>query len=140
MDAELRLSRRFLAGLLAGLAVASPALASGAPEKDKKKGGGLSFIQFPTLTATVAAPRGRRAVMTIETGVDVKDEKLREFAALSEPRLRAAYTQTLQVYAAGLAPNELPNAEYISRVLQRDTDRVLGKPGAKLLLGTILIN
>ncbi len=140
MDAALRLRRRVHACLHGALGAAPTALASGAPEKDKKKGGGLSFIQFPTLTATVAAPRGRRAVMTIETGVDVKDEKLRELAALSEPRLRAAYTQTLQVYAAGLAPNELPNAEYISRVLQRDTDRVLGKPGAKLLLGTILIN
>ncbi len=139
MDAALRLRRRFLAGLLA-FAVASPALAAGAPEKDKKKGGGLSSIPYPTQTATVAAPRGRRAVMTIETGVDVKDEKLRDLAGLSEPRLRAAYTQSLQVYAAGLAPGEAPNADYISRLLQRDTDRVLGKAGAKLLLGTILIN
>ncbi|MBA4795554.1 hypothetical protein [Phenylobacterium sp.] len=139
MDADLRLRRRLLMGLLAAFA-ATPALAAGGAEKDKKKGGGLSFIQLATLTATVAGPRGRRAVMTVEAGVDVKDEKLRELADLSQPRLRAAFTQTLQIYASGLGPGDLPDADYIARVLQRDTDRVLGKPGAKLLLGTILIN
>ncbi|MDP1872825.1 hypothetical protein [Phenylobacterium sp.] len=120
---------------------ASPAAAAGPPKGgDKKKGGGLTFLQFQTLTATVAGERGRRAVLTLEVGLDIPDEKLRAHAELSEPRLRASFSQTLRVYAAGLAPAGLPDADYIGRQLQRDADRVLGKSGATLLLGTILVN
>ena len=124
-----------------GLFAAGAASAAGAPKGgDKKKGGGLTFLQFPTLTATVAGERGRRAVMTVEVGLDIPDEKLRAHAELSEPRLRAAFSQSLRVYGAGLSPSALPNADYIGRQLQRDADRVLGKAGARLLLGTILVN
>lgn len=137
---RLRLALPLLFGGLVALS-ASPAAAAGAPKGgDKKKGGGASFIQFATLTATVAGERGRRAVLTLEAGLDIPDEKLREAAELSTPRLRAAFSQSLRVYAAGLAPAALPNADYIARQLQRDADRVLGKAGATLLLGTILVN
>lgn len=137
---RLRLALPLLFSGLVALS-ASPAAAAGAPKGgDKKKGGGASFIQFPTLTATVAGERGRRAVLTLEAGLDIPDEKLREAAELSTPRLRAAFSQSLRVYAAGLAPAALPNADYIARQLQRDADRVLGKGGATLLLGTILVN
>jgi hypothetical protein len=136
---RLRLALPLLFSGLVALS-ASPAAAAGAPKGDKKKGGGLTFIQFQTLTATVAGERGRRAVMTVETGLDIPDEKLREAAELSTPRLRAAFSQSLRVYAAGLGPAALPNADYIARQLQRDADRVLGKGGATLLLGTILVN
>lgn len=130
----LRLS---LAGLAAGLAQ-GPAQANSAPEK--KKGGGASFLQIPTMTAVVIRRDGRRGVLTVETGVDVPDTALRARAEALQPRLRAAYTQVLQVYAAGLAPGGVPDADYLSRELQRQTDLVLGRPGAKLLLGTILMN
>ena len=43
-------------------------------------------------------------------------------------------------YAASLPPGGLPNADTIGVSLQRATDEVLGKPGAKLLLGSILEN
>ena len=121
------------------LSLATPALAA-APKEEKKKGGGASFIQIPTLTATILRRDGRRGVLTVETGVDVPDGGLRARAEASQPRLRAAYTQVLQVYAAGLSPGGLPNADYLSRELQRQTDLILGKRGAKLLLGTILMN
>jgi len=35
---------------------------------------------------------------------------------------------------------EGPNADQIAQLLQRATDRVLGRPGAKLLLGTVMVN
>ena len=130
---RLRLALPILFSGLVALS-AKPAAAAGAPKGgDKKKGGGLTFIQLQTLTATVAGERGRRAVMTVETGLDIPDE-------MSTPRLRAAFSQSLRVYAAGLGPAALPNADYIARQLQRDADRVLGKGGATLLLGTILVN
>jgi hypothetical protein len=120
------------------LSLASPALAS-APQ-EKKKGGGENFIQIPTLTATILRRDGRRGVLTVETGIDIADNGLRARAAASQPRLRAAYVQVLQIYAAGMSPGSVPNVDYLSRELQRQTDLVLGKRGAKLLLGTILMN
>lgn len=78
--------------------------------------------------------------MTVEAGVDVPDAGLRERAQASTPRLVGAYAEVLETYAAGLAPGGVPNADYLSRELQRQTDMVLGRPGAHFLLGTILVN
>lgn len=132
------MNRRLLLALPL-IAVLAPgvALASG-PEK--KKGGGVSFIQINTLTSTVIRPDGRRGVLTVETGIDVPDEKLRARAELLLPRLRAAYVQALQTYASGVNPTAPPNADLLARELQRETDRVIGQKGARLLLGTMLMN
>jgi len=112
-----------------------------ANEGDKrKKGGGASFIQIDTITATVMRMNGRRGTMTVETGVDVPDATLHARAEASTPRLMAAFSDTVRTYAAGLPAGAVPNADYLSRELQRQADAVLGKPGAKLLLGTIIVN
>ena len=117
-----------------------PSAALAAESEEKKKGGGQDYIQIPTLTATLTRPDGRRGVLTVETGVDVPDRKLRDRAEASTPRLRAAYAQVVMTYAGSLGPGSAPNADYLSRELQRQTDLVLGRPGARLLLGTILVN
>ena len=124
---------------IAGPLVAiTPAQAAEGPQK--KKGGGLNYIQFDTLTATIIRPNGRRGTMTVDSGINVPDSGLHDRAMLSLPRLRAAYVQWLVSYAAGLGPGEPPDPDYISVCLQRETDRTLGKPGAHLLLGAILLN
>jgi hypothetical protein len=124
------------------VALASPGLmASGAAKKEeKKKSGGTSYIQFQALAATITRANGRRGVLTVEVGLDVPNAKLREKAELNLPRLRAAFVQTLQIYAAGMTPSMPPNPDVLGTTMQRDTDRILGQPGAKLLLGTMLIN
>ena len=128
-----------LAALAAALPVA--AQASGGGEKtEKKKGGGLSYLQLPTLTATIMRPDGRRGVLTVETGIDIPNSDQRAKADLLIPRFRAGFVQALQIYASGLQPATAPNADFIARELQRETDRVLGKAGGRLLLGTILLN
>jgi hypothetical protein len=128
------------------LVAALPALTGPAPVKagaqadEKKKGGGVSYIQFRTLTATIIRSDGRRGVLTVEAGVDVPDANLRTRANISQPRLRAAYVQFLETYAGGLPPGAPPDADYIARALQNQTNQVLGQSGARLLLGTILID
>lgn len=131
--------RRFAAALV--LAAALPAVARAAAKKgEKKKGGGESYIQLQTLAATTLRPNGRRGVLTVEAGVDVPDGALRARAEASLPRLRAAYVQVVQIYAAGLNGTTAPNADFLARELQRETDRVLGRKGARLLLGSMLLN
>jgi hypothetical protein len=120
-------------------------LAIGLPERarakeEKKKAGGETYIQINTLTGTTNRGGGRRGVLTVECGLDVPDSALRTRATESLPRLRAAYVQTVMVYAAGLAPGAVPSTDYLGQALQRQTDIILGKRGARLLLGAILVN
>jgi len=117
-----------------------PAVASASGGDEKKKGGGAAFLQIKAIAATIIRRDGSRGVITVECGIDVADEKLHAVAEVSQPRLRAAYAGWVQSYAGGLSVGAVPDADYISRELQRLTDMTLGKKGAKLLLGTILVN
>jgi len=133
------MDRRHL--LVASLALAAlPALAHAESGEKKKKSGGTSYLPLETVTATLVRSDGHRGVLTVEVGLDVPDGALRAKAEKILPRIRAAYVQSVQIYAAGLPGATAPNADYIARELQRQTDISMGGPGAKLLLGTILVN
>jgi hypothetical protein len=126
--------------LAATLLIAAPGAAQAASSREKKAVGGLTYLPLPTVTSSVVQPNGRRGVLTVEAGLDVPDPRLRERAQASRPRLRAAYAQMLQTYATGLPPGSPPNADTVGREMQRETDRVLGRKGARLLLGTVMVN
>ena len=123
---------------LTALAVLPPAAARAAG--DKQKSGGGSYVPVQTLLGTTMRAGGRRGVLSVDCGLDVPDESLRTRAEQSAPRLRAAYAQTIQAYAAGLPSGALPNAEYIAQRLQQQTDGILGRRGARVLLGAIIVN
>jgi hypothetical protein len=129
----------FALATLAPVAAAQNAWANDPPKANLKKGGGTTFVQIQTLTATVTRMGGRRGVMTVDAGLDIPDGALRERAQLSIPRLRAAYVQAVSVYAAGLPAARAPDADFIAGMLQRLTDTQLGRKGAKLLIGAIMI-
>jgi len=130
------------AGALAGTLMGAPALASAGEggDKNKKRSGGVSYVSIDPLTGATNRPNGRRGVMSVECGLDIPDGALRERAQASLPRLRAAYVQIVTIYAAGLRPATPPNPDFLGLALQRETDRILGRPGARLLLGSILLN
>ena len=119
---------------------AAPAAALANEGGDKKATGTDTYIAMKTLLGTTLQANGNRGVLSVDCGLDVPDPTLRARAHQSIPRLRAAYVQTVQAYAAGLGAGSLPNADYLSQTLQRQTDSVLGRPGAKLLLGAIIAN
>jgi hypothetical protein len=112
----------------------------GGAKNKKKKAGGETYIPIETLTAYTAKPNGRRGVMTVDCGLDVPDAKLRDRAELMLPRLRAAYVQSLQIYAGGLPAGYPPNPQFLLQTLQHDTDQTLGRPGARVLLGAVIVN
>jgi hypothetical protein len=133
------IDRRRIIVLLVAPALLAP-VSGLAQNAEKKKGGGLTYVQFDTLTATIIKNDGRRGVLTVEAGVDVPNAGLRAKVNLELPRLRAAYVQVLQSYIWGLNPGSPPDPDYLSMMLQRQTDQVLGQPGAHLLLGAMLVN
>ena len=133
-DVAAVMDRRRLLSLIALAALPGVAAA------EKKKSGGGTYVPIQTLLGTTVRGRGGRGVLSVDCGLDVPDAALRTRAEQSTPRLRAAYVQTVQAYAAGLPAGALPNAEYIAQALQRQTDAILGRPGARILLGAIVVN
>ena len=125
--------------LLLAFAAAVP-LAAHAEDSKKKKSGGDTYLPMDTLTGATFRADGRRGVLTVECGLDVPDGGLRARADAELPRIRAAFLQIVISYAAGLHPGQVPNPDYLGMTLQRQTDQMLGRPGARLLLGAILVN
>jgi hypothetical protein len=133
---------RFSPRPLALAAAAAAALAAGpaALAKDAPKGNTATYTSFDALTATIWRTDGRRGVLTVQGGLDVADPALRAKAAASGPVLRDAYVRALNVYAQSLVPGSVPDIDQIGMRLQRATDGVLHRPGARVLLGTVLAN
>jgi hypothetical protein len=130
------MDRRVLLAL-AAFALAAPSAALAAEEKPSGAG---AYVQLEPLLGTTVRSASRRGVMSVDCGLYVPDAGLRTRVEQSIPRLRAAYVQTVQSYAAGLGDGALPNVDYIAQTLQRQTDAILGRPGARLLLGAIIVN
>lgn len=135
-DMERMHRRLFLSLALA----AAPAAALASEGGEKKKSGGGSYLQIDTLLGTTLRATGRRGVLAVDCGLDIPNEALRTRAEQSVPRLRAAYVQTVQSYASSLGPGALPSTDYLTQALQRQTDVILGRPGARVLLGAIIVN
>lgn len=98
-----------------------------------------SYLRLPTITANVRRPGGRLGVMTVETGIDTPDAALRTRVAQSAPRLRAAYAAVVQQSANALPPGTAPDVERLVAQLQAATNTVMGRAGARLLIGTVMV-
>lgn len=119
-------------------AAAAPALA--AEGATKGAAAPQHYLPFPGVTASVMGAGGRRGVLAMDASLDIPNQALRDRAASLAPRLRAAYTQSLNIYAGGLSPGRPIDPDYVSLEMQRQTDAVIGKGGAKFLIGSILVN
>lgn len=128
------MDRRALLGLAAvAAAAATPVKASGGGSTQ------ASYLRLPTVTANVRRPGGALGVMTVETGVDTPDAALRTRVAQSAPRLRAAYAAVVQQAANALLPGAPPDIERLVAQLQAATNQTIGRPGARLLIGTVMV-
>lgn len=122
--------------VLGAALTARPALASEGKKEEKP----VTYFQLDPISAVVLRRDGRRGVMTVETGIAAKDPKLMARAQASTPRLRAAFSQVLMIYAAGLRGGIAPDMDYVGRELQKACDQVMGRPGAKVLMGSVLLS
>lgn len=130
--------RDLLSLIVLASSLAAPALA--ADDKAKKKSGGENYVPINPITGTINRSGGRRGVLSVDCGLEIDDTKLREYALLALPRLRAAYEQVVMVYAAGMPSGSEPNADYLAQSLQRQTDLILKRPGARFLIGAVLVS
>ncbi|MBA4807228.1 Tat pathway signal protein [Brevundimonas sp.] len=136
------MERRALLGL-AVVATAAASTSASTPARASSSGGAAavspdSYFRLPVITASILHPDGRRGVFSVEAGVDVPDAALRTRAQQSTPRLRAAYTTAVQRFANGLRSGVVPNIDQLANDLQAATNTTLGRPGARILLGTVM--
>ena len=99
-----------------------------------------TYLAMPTITANVVRTGGRRGMMTVETGIDTPDAALRVRVAQSMPRLRAAFAVAVQQSANVIRPGAPPDVERLVAELQAATNTVMGRPGARLLIGTVMLS
>jgi hypothetical protein len=129
-----------LAAALAGGPLVMPAAAYASAHGKEEKKAPPTYFALDPINAVVLRRDGRRGVMSVEAGIEAKDPVLMARAQASTPRLRAAFAQVLMVYAAGLRGGIAPDMDYVGRELQKACDQVLGKPGAKVLMGSAMLS
>jgi hypothetical protein len=132
------MDRRALLGL-ALVAASAGSAAAGAPASDAGGAPAASYINLHAVNAAVTRARGRRGVLTVDVGIDVPDLDLRAVAATAGPRLRSEMAQVVQSFAAALRPGEPPDVHRLSRELQFAVNQALGRRGARVLLGTVMV-
>ena len=132
------MDRRALLGL-ALVAASAGSAAAGAPASDDGGAPAASYINLNAVNAAVTRASGRRGVLTVDVGIDVPDLDLRAVAATAGPRLRSEMAQVVQSVAAALRPGEPPDVHRLSRELQFAVNQALGRRGARVLLGTVMV-
>jgi hypothetical protein len=119
---------------------AAPAAVAKSQDKGKGVESTTTVIEMDALTVNIFRSSYGRGKVEVIMSLDVPNSSLRERALQSMPRLRAAYVQTLTRIVYDLPMRTPPNIGALSAALQRATDQVLGRPGAKVLLGSVVVN
>jgi flagellar basal body-associated protein FliL len=141
----LRLRRRLsLFAALAACALsgteARAAEAGNNPSAQHKTTQSESYVIIEPLYASILDGARSHGLLLVELGLDVPDAKLRDRVNQSLPNLRDAYVRSLLIYAAtSVRAWRQPNVEDISIRMQAITDRVMGQPGARVLMAQTAI-
>jgi flagellar basal body-associated protein FliL len=100
-----------------------------------------SWVMVDPFTISVIQDGAVRGTFTINFGMDVPDNSLREKAETMMPRLRDAWLRSLNLYAAtSLRPKRQADIAELSARIQQTADEVLGKPGAKVLMAQAVVD
>lgn len=99
-----------------------------------------SYVMVDPITSTIMNSRRARGLLMVEIGLDVPDAALRAEVEANMRRLQDAYLRSLAAYTvSGLRASDLPDVDAIAARLQRVTDFVMKRPGAKLLLMQVAV-
>ena len=111
-----------------------------APKKQRSSTSLASWVMVDPFTITIIQDGRLRGRLTVSFGMDVPDDKLREYAELMMPRLRDSWLSALNLYAATtLRPRRAADLNTVTGMLQQTADTVLAKPGSKVLLGAVAV-
>lgn len=132
---------RLFALLLLALSLAAPAAASSPapakkPEKQERKiTAAPSWITVDPIAVAILRQNRIQGVFLVEFGLDIENEALRTRASEILPILRDAWLRNMSDLAATrVRVGRQADLDVLTARLQATTDRMLGAPGAKVLL------
>ncbi|MGE3142619.1 MAG: hypothetical protein AB7L65_04815 [Hyphomonadaceae bacterium] len=98
-----------------------------------------TYVPFPTLSAGVISQGRATGTMVVDVGVDVPDPDLRARARALGPRMFDALRTALSTFSTVYYRDRTaPDLDTLSRLMQTAVDRVMGRPGARLLLANVV--
>jgi hypothetical protein len=99
-----------------------------------------SYVGLEPMYATILEGSRPRGLLMIEFGLDIPDATLRARVSHALPTLRDAYVRSLIAYGATVVRVwRQPDVDDIAERMQGVTDRVIGQPGAKVLMAQTAI-
>ena len=140
--------------LVCFLAAIAPSQAAGGGGETKKKDAGEkgspkhqkeittleSWVSVYPIAVSIVQDDAARGQLQVWLGMDVVDEALRARAEEIMPRLRDAWISGLSQYASTAVRARKPaSIDDVSRLLQSTADQVLGKPGSRVLIGSVIV-
>lgn len=132
------------------VALAAPAAASGggssAPAQQQEPASiqerltsAETYMPMPAFQAGVLQRNINQGTIVVDMGLDIPDAALRRRAQLNAPRLRDALRTALANYSSVYyRVRTAPSPTELTRQMQAAVDRVLGAPGARVLLANII--
>ena len=127
------------AAALALLASGAGAAASEAPAQ-RKTTQSESYVVIDPMYATILEGSKPRGLLMVELGLDVPDAAMRARVNHALPALRDAYVRSLIAYGAtAVRAWRQPSVDDIAERMQTITDRLMGGPGAKVLMAQTAI-
>jgi hypothetical protein len=128
-------SIRFAAAVLVLLTLgAGQTWATEAPAQ-RKTTQSESFVAIDPMYATILEGSRPRGLLMVELGLDVPDSALRAKVTHALPTLRDAYVRLLIAYGStAVRTFRQPSVDDIAARMQVVTDRVMGGPGARVLM------
>jgi flagellar basal body-associated protein FliL len=112
-----------------------------APEKQRPITSLASWVMVDPFSVTVIQNDKIRGKVSVSFGMDVPDDDLRERAELIMPRLQDAWLNRLNLYASTtVRPGKPANIDDVALLLQSTADQMLGKPGSKVLIASVIVN
>lgn len=98
-----------------------------------------TYMPMPAFQAGVLQRNINQGTIVVDMGLDIPDAALRRRAQLNAPRLRDALRTALANYSSVYyRVRTAPNPTELTRQMQAAVDRVLGAPGARVLLANII--
>jgi len=130
---------KFGFALLGFLALTGPAPAGEAKKAAVHKvTQSKSYLMVDPIYATIVANDRPIGLLMVGVGLDVSDEALRADADRAMPVLRDGYVRSLMSFAAtAVRASEQPDVALIAERLQRVTDKIMHRKGARVLLAQV---
>jgi hypothetical protein len=125
-----------LAFAFVALALVGPAVA--APKKESA-GGESGFVGQMQVTATIMQSMRPAGLLQVDAGLVVPDPILRTRVQGLGPVIRAAWRSAAQDYVnRQYTRGRVPDARLMAANLQAATDRVVGRPGAQVVMISLI--